>query len=58
MNVRLSDDEVREVRVAIRMTQASHTELVSMSPNEEVRAMLTNAVRTLHQVDRKLGAKP
>lgn len=55
MKVTLTDAEVREVRVAIRMTEAAHTALVSMSPSKDIQRMLMDALRTLHDVDRQLG---
>lgn len=54
MKVNLTEDEMLAVRVAIRLTSAVHTEMVSMSPNKEVRAMLMDAIKRLHSADRKL----
>lgn len=55
MKVTLTDDEVRETRVALRMTGAAHTALLGMTESKEVRAMLIAAVTTLAKIERKLG---
>lgn len=52
--VSLTDDEASAVRVAIRVAQAVNTELVSMSPDKEMRGMLMEMIRHLHSADQKL----
>ena len=54
MRVTLSDEEVRTVRTALRMTEAAFSHLVSMSPSEEVRRMLMTEIRLLAKIDRRL----
>lgn len=56
MKVSLTEDEARELLVAIRMTSAAHTALVSMSPSREVRTMLIGAVTRLASAERKLSS--
>lgn len=54
MKVTLTDEEATAVRVAIRMAESANTQLVSMSPSEEVRRMLMELLRLLHSADKKL----
>lgn len=56
MRVDLTDKEVRALRVAARMASASHTELVSMAPDKELRAVFMDLIRYLHSADQKLEA--
>jgi hypothetical protein len=52
--VSLTDNEATALRVAIRLAQAVNTELVSMTPSEELRGTLMGLIRNLHTADRKL----
>lgn len=60
MKVTLTDNEVNALRVAARMASASHTELVSMAPSAELRAVFMDLIRHLHSADQKLegGLRP
>lgn len=55
MKVNLTDDEVRETLVALRVAGAAHAALLGMAQSKEVRGMLLAAVTTLAKVERKLG---
>ncbi len=52
--VTFTDEEALAILVAIRIASATYTELVSMSPDKEMRQMLMEALRRLHTAGQKL----
>ncbi len=53
--VSFTDDEARALLVAIRIASAVQTEIMSMSPDKEIRLLHMDAIRRLESARRKLA---